>query len=132
MRALVAGARVARLATIDPDGTPNVVPTVFALEGDELYLVVDRKPKRTTALRRLENLRRDPRATVLVDHYDEDWDRLWWVRLRGRARIAEDGPDLARALELLAAKYDQYRDTPIEEIAIVLSIDEWRGWRARD
>lgn len=131
MRALVAGARVARLATIDPDGTPNVVPTVFALEGDELYLVVDRKPKRTTALRRLENLRRDPRATVLVDHYDEDWDRLWWVRLRGRARIAEDGPDLARALELLAAKYDQYRDTPIEEIAIVLSIDEWRGWRAR-
>ena len=76
-------ARVARLATIDPDGRPHVVPIVFALEGETLYSAVDRKPKRSQTLRRIENARARPDVTVLVDHYEDDWARLWWIRLRG-------------------------------------------------
>lgn len=131
MRALVAAAPVARLATIDPDGRPNVVPFVFALDGDDVRAVVDRKPKRTRALRRIENLRRDSRATVLVDHYADDWNELWWVRLRGEARIAERGADLERTLGLLRAKYPQYHGVEMDDIAIMIHVDEWRGWRMR-
>jgi PPOX class probable F420-dependent enzyme len=132
MRGLVARARVARLATIDPDGAPNLVPCVFALDGDTLHMVVDQKPKRTTALARLRNLERDPRATVLVDRYDESWQRLWWVRMRGRARVVREGPGLERALALVREKYEQYAETPIEEIAILIDVDDWRGWSAED
>ena len=66
-----AGARVARLATADADGRPHLVPVVFAVDGDTIYSVVDAKPKRTTALRRLANVRENPRVTLLVDHYDD-------------------------------------------------------------
>ena len=131
MRGLVLGAPVARLGTIDPDGRPNLVPFVFALDGDELLSVVDRKPKRTTALRRLQNLRRDPRATVLVDHYEDDWERVWWVRLRGNARIIEAGADLERTTRSLRAKYPQYGVVETEDIAIIIRIEEWLGWRMR-
>ena len=89
----VAAARVARLATIDPDGRPHVVPMCFALSGGVLYSAVDRKPKRSRDLRRLRNVRERGWATVLVDHYEEDWSALWWVRLRGRARVLEDGAE---------------------------------------
>lgn len=130
MRRRAAAARVARLATIDPDGRPNLVPCVFALEGDTVHLVVDRKPKRTATLQRIVNLQRDPRATLLIDHYDEDWDALWWVRLRGRARIVTEGPDLDRALELVRAKYVQYEAVALDEVAILVEIDEWHGWSA--
>ena len=94
-------ARVARLATTDPDGRPHLVPIVFALDGETLYSAVDAKPKRSTRLRRIENARARPDVTVLVDHYDDDWNELWWIRLRGRARVLDDGPERARALELL-------------------------------
>ena len=76
-------ARVARLATTDPDGRPHLVPIVFALDGDTLYSAVDRKPKRSQTLRRIENARARPDVTILVDHYEEDWSRLWWIRVRG-------------------------------------------------
>ena len=85
-----ASARVARLATTGPDG-PHIVPIVFALAGDTIYHAVDHKPKRTTALKRLANLRADPRASVLADAYDEDWTRLWWARADGVARILAPG-----------------------------------------
>jgi PPOX class probable F420-dependent enzyme len=74
---------VARLATTDPDGWPHLVPIVFALEGDTLYSAVDREPKRSSRLRRIENARARPDVSILVDHYEEDWGRLWWIRLRG-------------------------------------------------
>jgi PPOX class probable F420-dependent enzyme len=128
MRRRVAEARVGRLATIDPDGRPNVVPFVFALEGDTLYSSVDEKPKRTRHLRRLENLRRDPRFTVLVDDYDEDWPTVWWVRLRGRGRVIEEGPERARALRSLGEKYDQYDTEPPQGAVIALDVEDWRGW----
>jgi PPOX class probable F420-dependent enzyme len=104
---------------------------VFALAGDTLYSAVDAKPKRSRKLRRIENARRRPEVTVLVDHYDEDWTRLWWVRLRGRARVLDSGEEAARALELLIEKYEQYRDTPPGLPVLAIDVEEWRGWEAR-
>ena len=130
-REAVASARVARLATVDPDGRPHLVPFCFALDQDTLYSAVDAKPKTTTALRRLANVSARPDVTVLVDHYEEDWTRLWWVRLRGRARVVEAGPELARGLELLAAKYGQYRQEPPPGPVLVVELTEARAWSAR-
>jgi PPOX class probable F420-dependent enzyme len=126
----VATARVARLATVDPDGRPHLVPVCFAVEHDTLYSAVDAKPKTTTALRRLANVSARPDVTVLVDHYEEDWRRLWWVRLRGRARVVESGPARARGLELLAAKYAQYRRQPPPGPVLVVELTEKRAWSA--
>src|SRR5919198_143776 len=121
-------ARVARLATTDPDGRPHLVPIVFAVEGDTLYSAVDRKPKRSTTLRRIENARARPEVTVLVDHYDDDWERLWWIRLRGRARVLDGGAEAERALDLLVDKYEQYRrDRPTTPV-LAVEVLEWRGW----
>jgi PPOX class probable F420-dependent enzyme len=125
----LAAARVARLATTDPDGRPHLVPIVFALEGDTLYSAVDRKPKRSAKLRRIENARARPEVTILVDHYEEDWDGLWWIRLRGRARVLENGDECVRALALLREKYPQYRDEPPEGPVLAVDITELREWR---
>lgn len=130
MRARVAPVRVARLATTDPDGRPNLVPICFVSEGDLLYSAVDEKPKRTKRLRRLENIRARPAVTVLVDHYEEDWSRLWWARLRGEARVLEEGPEHDRALALLEGKYEQYRHQPPTGPVIAVRVQEWRGWSA--
>jgi len=115
-----ATARVARLATTGPDG-PHVVPIVFALDGDVLYHAVDHKPKRTTALKRLDNLRADPRASVLADAYDEDWTQLWWVRADGTARILEPGHP--PAIERLRERYPQYRERPPEGPVIAVDVN---------
>jgi PPOX class probable F420-dependent enzyme len=119
---------VARLATTDPDGRPHLVPIVFACEGDTLYSAVDRKPKRSQTLRRIENARVRPDVTVLVDHYEEDWDRLWWIRLRGRARVLDAGEERDRALALLAEKYPQYRDEPPDGPVLAVDVTEEREW----
>jgi PPOX class probable F420-dependent enzyme len=130
LRRHVAEGRVARLATLDASGRPHLVPIAFALLDDTLYSAVDAKPKRSRTLQRIENARRRPDVTVLVDHYDEDWTQLWWVRLRGRARVLDDGEEASRALALLAAKYEQYRDAPPGLPVLAIAIDEWRGWAA--
>jgi PPOX class probable F420-dependent enzyme len=121
-------ARVARLATTDPDGRPHLVPIVFAIEGDTLYTAVDQKPKRSRTLRRIENASRRPDVTVLVDDYDEDWERLWWIRLRGRARVLDDGLERERALTLLAAKYPQYRADPPDGPVLAVDVTDVRTW----
>jgi PPOX class probable F420-dependent enzyme len=121
-------ARVARLATTDPDGRPHLVPIVFALDGETLYSAVDRKPKRSTKLRRIENARVRPDVTVLVDHYEDDWSRLWWIRLRGRARVLEEGEERERALELLAEKYPQYRREPPDGPVLAVDVTDVRTW----
>ena len=131
LRRRVAEARVARLATVDPDGRPHLVPITFALDGETVYSAVDAKPKRSRTLRRIENARRRPDVTVLVDHYDEAWTRLWWVRLRGRARVLDRGEEAARALALLTAKYEQYREAPPGLPVLAVDVEEWRGWAAR-
>jgi PPOX class probable F420-dependent enzyme len=130
LRARVSAAHVARLGTVDPTGRPHLVPICFALADDVVYTAVDQKPKRTKRLARLENIRAHPEVAILVDHYDEDWSRLWWVRLRGEARVIEGGSELARAISLLTAKYDQYRREPPTGPAVAVDVREWRGWSA--
>jgi PPOX class probable F420-dependent enzyme len=119
-------APVARLATVDANGRPHVVPICFVLEGDTLYTAVDEKPKRSRQLKRLANIEADPHVEVVIDHYEDDWSRLWWVRLRGVARIVED----PRAVELLAAKYPQYREQPPAGPVIAVSVEERSEWTA--
>jgi PPOX class probable F420-dependent enzyme len=126
----LATAQVARLATTDPDGRPHLVPIVFALDGDTLYSAVDAKPKRSKTLRRIENARERPEVTILVDHYEDDWSRLWWIRLRGRARVLDGGEELERALRLLAEKYPQYRDEPPGPPVVAVDVTDVREWSA--
>ncbi len=131
MRRLAAGARVARMATVDPDGRPHVVPLVFVLDGDSMYSSVDEKPKASRDLRRIRNLRSNPVAELVVDHYEDDWERIWWVRIRGRGEILEDGPERDRGLALLAEKYPQYREMPPQGAVIAIRAERWRGWSFR-
>jgi PPOX class probable F420-dependent enzyme len=121
---------VARLATIDPEGRPHLVPICFALADDLLYSAVDQKPKRSPRLQRLENIRLHSQVAVLVDHYEDDWTRLWWARLSGLARVLESRPEREGPLELLAAKYSQYAADPPRGDVIEVQIDEWRVWSA--
>lgn len=124
-----ATARVARLATADREGRPHLVPVVFAVDGEQVYTAVDAKPKRTTNLRRLANVRENPAVALLVDHYDDiDWDALWWVRADGRGRVLEAGePEAARAVRLLAARYPQQRATGA---VLAVDVERWSGWTA--
>jgi PPOX class probable F420-dependent enzyme len=132
LRQRVLEAQVARLATIDPDGRPHLVPIVFALSGDTLYSAVDSKPKQSRTLRRIENARARREVTVLVDRYDDDWALLWWARLRGHARVLDGGDEAERALALLVGKYPQYRDARPGLPVLAIDIEEWRGWAAAD
>ncbi|GAA1833947.1 TIGR03668 family PPOX class F420-dependent oxidoreductase [Pseudonocardia ailaonensis] len=120
---------VARLATIRADGTPRLVPITFAVVDGLVCSVVDEvKPKRSTRLARLADVGRDPRAAVLVDHYDADWTALWWVRIDGTAAVHESGDLRARALEALCAKYSQYAEARPDGVVLVITPTEVRGW----
>jgi PPOX class probable F420-dependent enzyme len=131
MRRRFGEARVARLATVTREKTPHLVPVCFALDGERIVSVVDQKPKRTTSLRRLDNVRRNPAVSLLVDDYDEDWTQLWWVRADGRGRVVEPGTELDELLAPLVEKYrDQYGPQPPEGPAIVVDVDRWVGWSA--
>jgi PPOX class probable F420-dependent enzyme len=124
-------ARVGRLATVDRQGVPHVVPFTFALDGRTLYWAVDRKPKRSTRLKRLDNIEANPNVALVVDHYDEDWDALWWVRASGTGRILVDAGERDRALRLLAEKYDQYRTAPPEGPVVAVDLVRVSGWESR-
>ncbi|HYI67328.1 MAG TPA: TIGR03668 family PPOX class F420-dependent oxidoreductase [Candidatus Limnocylindrales bacterium] len=121
---------VARLATVDARGLPHIVPITFAVDGNMVVSAVDGKPKRGSPLRRLENIAATSRVSLLVDHYHEDWRRLWWVRADGAARIVADGPELASVLEQLRDRYAQYRQVALIGPAIVVEVDAWIGWAA--
>jgi len=131
LRRLATAAPVARLATVDADGRPHLVPCCFALEGDVAYSVVDHKPKRTAALRRLDNIAANPGVCLLVDHYDDDWSALWWVRFDGTARVVIEGPEHERAITRLMAKYPQYRATPPSGAVVAIDVTTVRSWSAR-
>jgi PPOX class probable F420-dependent enzyme len=130
MRAAVADARVARLATVRPDGRPHVVPVCFALVDDVVYSAVDQKPKRSRDLVRLANVEATGVASLLVDGYAEDWSTLWWVRLDGPARIATDPAEADRAIAALTSKYPQYAARPPAGPVLALTVDDWTGWSA--
>jgi PPOX class probable F420-dependent enzyme len=124
----LAGARVARLGTAGADGQPHVVPVTFAVDGDLIYTVVDHKPKKSTNLRRLRNIRENPRVALLVDQYTEDWDALWWVRVDGWASVVDDERGLQDPLDVLAERYEQYRLRRPAGPVIVIQVDHWKGW----
>jgi len=132
--AMLREARVGRLATADAAGRPLVVPVCFAFDGAALYSAVDDKPKRTRELRRLRNVRANPQASLLVDVWDEDWTRLAWVMVEGRAEVLTQGAEFTRALDLLRAKYPQYRTMALERDGAVvrLNADRVLCWRAAD
>jgi PPOX class probable F420-dependent enzyme len=126
-----AQARVARLATADAGGLPHLVPMVFALTSDTIYSAVDAKPKRSTSLRRLANIAANPRVAVLVDHYDDDWNTLWWVRADGSGRIVAPGePEGRDAVARLLARYFQYRARPPHGPVLAIDVARWSGWSA--
>src|SRR3954463_7566126 len=122
----LAAARVGRLATVTADGRPHVVAVCFAALEGRIYTAVDAKPKATRALKRLENVRATGRASLLVDHYEEDWARLGWVRGGGAATVE----DSTTAVDALAAKYAQYRDQRPGGPLVAIAPDRWRSWAA--
>jgi PPOX class probable F420-dependent enzyme len=131
-RSRFALARVARLATVGGDGAPHLVPVTFAIDGDRIVTAVDAKPKRGALLRRLVNIRANHRVSLLVDEYDDDWGKLWWVRADGEARIVEEDPELGRALGLLRARYAQYATVALIGPAVVIEVGRWLGWSAAE
>jgi len=129
MRRRVGAARVGRLATVTADRAPHLVPVCFEFCGDDIVSVVDAKPKSTTALQRLANVRANPTVTLLVDYYDDrDWSQLWWVRVDGRARVIEGGDAYRRAVDVLIAKYEQYRADPPRGAVLAITPTTWRAW----
>jgi PPOX class probable F420-dependent enzyme len=131
MQRRLLSARIGRLATVTPSGLPHLVPVCFAFDGTQIVTALDRKPKTTTTLRRFDNVRANPVASMLVDHYDEDWSQLWWVRVDGPARVLDEGPELDRGLAALREKFrGQYGLQPPSGPAIVLRAERWVGWSA--
>lgn len=134
-----ASASVARLATADASGQPHIVPFTFGFEsrgdvhgeGDLIYFAIDWKPKKTRMLKRLENIAVNPAVSVLVDHYDTDWNQLWWVRADGVAQVLDSGPEFDAAIAGLRQKYAQYRESPPAGPVVLVTVSDWRSWAAR-
>ncbi|MEU2515029.1 TIGR03668 family PPOX class F420-dependent oxidoreductase [Streptomyces syringium] len=123
---------VARLATADEAGKPHLVPITFALGRSVLYFAIDHKPKSTQNLRRLRNIRQNPRVSVLVDHYSDDWQTLWWARADGHAEIWTEAAQRRAPIELLQEKYSQYVDHPPEGPVVAIEVSAWSGWASDD
>jgi PPOX class probable F420-dependent enzyme len=130
--ARIRAARVGRLATVRPDGSPHVVPFVFATVGDgnalRTYWAVDAKPKERGTIQRIENIEANPAVEYVVDGYDEDWARLWWVRVTGRARVVSSDDERTTALTALAEKYPQYVASPPAGTMIAIDVGRVTGW----
>jgi len=130
-RGFLARQRVARLATADRRAAPHVVPVCFASTEGTLYIAIDEKPKRGrgASLKRLRNIAENPAVAVVVDRYDEDWARLGWVMLRGRAEILIDGPEHATAQALLRARYPQLAAMRIADLPVIaVRIERATSW----
>ena len=130
-RGFLEAQRVGRLATVDPAGRPHVVPICYALSDDAVCFTIDEKPKRRPGakLKRLANLQANPFAALVVDRYDEDWSRLGWVMIRGRADILASGPEHDRAQAALRTRYPQLAGMRIEELPVVaIRIEAASSW----
>ena len=119
--AVVKAARVARLATADAGGAPHLIPICFAYDGSCFYSVLDQKPKRAplTGLKRVRNIMSNPKVALVLDHYEEEWDRLWYVLVTGTAELVRGGEEQRQAVALLREKYPQYRDMEIDENPVI-------------
>ena len=131
-RAFLEGQRVAHLATADAAGIPNVGPVCFTLAGNSIYITIDRKPKSGRPLKRLRNIAENPHVALTADHYDDDdWSRLRWVMVRGRAEILESGAEHDEAQALLRAKYRQYRAMDLAPLPVIaIRIERVTSWSA--
>lgn len=134
-RERLAAAPHAYLATADVRAVPHLVPVTFALLGpDEIAVAIDHKPKRAEdphRLRRIRNVAANPRVAFLADHYDDDWQRLWWVRADATARVVDAGPEREGAIEQLVARYAQYRSVRPSGPVILAAVNRWSGWIGR-
>ena len=127
---LLHSSRSATLGTVDERSRPHLVPIVFAYHDGRLYTAVDRKPKSTYRLKRLRNIEANSNVSVLVDHYDDDWTRLWWVRIDGTAQVIESGPGFEEAIALLTRKYRPYGTQPPPGPVIEVQVENIRSWSA--
>jgi PPOX class probable F420-dependent enzyme len=128
--AMFAESPVAMLATVGPDGAPHVVPVVFAVHDDVVYTAVDAKRKSTRRLRRLANIAANPQVSMLVDHYDDDWSQLWWVRADGLAEIHYSGEEMASGYAWLRRKYIQYQRIALDGPVVTVNVQRWSSWQA--
>jgi PPOX class probable F420-dependent enzyme len=120
---------VLRLATAGADGRPHLVPCTFAVDGSgRIVIGIDNKPKASANLRRLRNISENPRVSLLVDHYADDWTQLWWVRADGTAAVAAAGAEQAGHWDLLRARYPQYEGQVLVGPVIVVTVERWSGW----
>ena len=111
---------MAHLATSDAAGTPHVVPVCFALDGETVFVAIDEKPKRTDRpIKRLRNIATNPQVALVADHYEEDWQRLGWVMVRGPAEILTGGREYARAHELVRVRYPQLRGMRLDGLPVI-------------
>ena len=131
-RDLLAECRIARLGTIAPDGRPRLVPVCYAVVGDDIAIAIDEKPKSTTELARVRDVRRDSRVTLLVDRYDDaDWNRLAWIRLEADGQVLERGASWPEAVAALRARYPQYLQMAIEDRPVLrLKVTRAVDWQA--
>jgi PPOX class probable F420-dependent enzyme len=128
--AMFAQSPVAMLATSGPDGAPHIVPVVFAVHGDTVYTAIDAKRKSTRRLRRLANIEANPQVSMLVDHYEDDWAALWWVRADGVAAIHYSGDEMATGYSLLRRKYLQYQRIALDGPVVTVEVRRWSSWQA--
>jgi PPOX class probable F420-dependent enzyme len=128
--AMFAESPVAMLATVNADGVPHLVPVVFALHGNVIYTAVDAKRKSTHRLRRLANIEANPRVSMLVDHYDDDWSQLWWVRADGVAAVHHSGEEMAAGYAWLRRKYVQYQRIALDGPVVTVEVQRWSSWHA--
>ena len=122
---------VGHLATADANGRPHVIPVCFAYDGQYIYSVLDAKPKRgsLTSLRRVRNILANPQVSLVIDHYDEDWTRLWYLLVQGRAELIESGAEPADAVSLLRSKYPQYRKMDLDGNPVIkITPERATGW----
>jgi PPOX class probable F420-dependent enzyme len=126
----LASCRVGHLATADARAMPHLVPVCFVVSAGVLYITIDQKPKgNPRALRRLKNIIENPVAAFVADRWDEDWSRLGWVMLRGRAEILAAGAEHDRAQELLRSRYPQYRRMELAELPVIaIHIERVTSW----
>ena len=129
--ARLSNAPVGHLATADASGRPHVIPVCFAYDGEYIFSILDAKPKRgsLTGLRRVRNILENPQVSLVIDHYDADWSRLWYLLVHGRAELIEDGAVTADAIALLRSKYPQYRRMAVDGNPVIrITPERATGW----
>lgn len=130
-RSFVMRRRVARLGTVDPRPAPHVVPVCFALEGEQVFIAIDEKPKSgdVMSLKRLRNIAGNGRVCLMLDHYEDDWSHLGWVMIHGVATIAGKDARFPAAIDLLRERYPAYRNMALEDRPmIVIEVQRVSSW----